>query len=392
MTKAVAKVYCGPAVLRLRNIVSIKKRRTFDSYFEKNKVVYVHRGRTAIRLACDLLDVGANSMILAPSYNCGSEIDALMSSGASVILYKIDKTASIDIKDLERKITNRTKAVYVTHYFGFPHSLENIKKLCKENNLYLIEDCALALFSWHNNRMVGTTGDIAIFSLPKTLPVPDGGILLISKNVAEGKAFSLSEPERLEIFIATIPWVKAALMRRVSLNRALNRLSKICANIKKSDCRDNDRISSQERNDMPEGYYYIDQYSNKDMSSFTRRIIKTFEPNEIKEKRRRNYKLLDAMLEGNPDMAPLYKELPDEVCPLYFPLFVEERDAMVEKLNQQQIDARAWWRGFHKSLPWSEFPDACYLKDKIVALPVHQDLSETAFEYMAKCIKKCSRK
>jgi perosamine synthetase len=383
MTETTPKVYCGPAGLVLRNIVGIKTTNTFGTYFGGSSITYVHKGRTAIRLACDLLGLGPDSEILAPSYNCGSEIDALLTSGASVIIYQIDKTATIDIKDLERKITNRTKAVYVTHYFGFPHSLENIKKVCEKNNLYLIEDCALALFSWHNNKMIGTTGDIAIFSLPKTLPTPDGGILLVNNAVAQGKSFSLSQPERLKIFMATLPLLKAGLIRWLSHTPVLNNLYKIYANIKQSNCTDNGRSSIQVQNDMPQSYYYVDQDSNKNISSFTRQLTKTFEPHEIREKRRRNYRMLSAMLELYPGGTPLYKELPDHVCPLYFPIIVRKRDEVHSKLNNLGIDARAWWKGYHRDLPWKDFPEACFLKDNLLALPINQHLSETDIAYIA---------
>jgi dTDP-4-amino-4,6-dideoxygalactose transaminase len=123
------------------------------------------------------------------------------------------------------------------------------------------------------------------------------------------------------------------------------------------------------------------------MSSFTRQLIKTYAPLEIIFKRRRNYKTLGSLLKNYPGITPLYDELPDQVCPLCYPLLVEDRDAMAKKLSHQSIDARGWWRGFHKMLPWPEFPEACYLKKHLLALPVHQDLTEPAIEYMARCVK-----
>jgi perosamine synthetase len=387
MKLSARKAYCGPAGLELRNIIGIKTRDTIYSCFEGSNVIYVHKGRTAIKIACEFLGIGPDSEVLAPSYNCGSEIDALLSSGTAVILYRVDRGASIDDADLESRITNRTKAIYVTHYFGFPHSLENIKKICTKNNLYLIEDCALALFSRHNNKMIGTTGNIAIFSLPKTLSVPDGGVLLINNIAKQETPLSLSQPKMLNIFLDTLPLLKAGLQRRFAFHQELKRLYEIYTKKGRLDCRENDGPNMQVRNDIPQSYYYIDQYNNKDMSLFTKHLIKTFDPNEVKEKRRRNYKALSSILGRNPGIAPLYKELPDQTCPLNFPIIVDNRDAIVQKLSKKQIDARSWWCGYHNRLKWSEFPDACYLKDKIMTLPVHQSISDNAIEYMAECIE-----
>lgn len=381
------KVYCGHAGLRLRNIAGLKPASDISSFFENYNYFYVHKGRTAIRLACQILDLGPNKEILAPSYNCGSEIDALISSGTAVTLYRIDRTASIDIQDLESKITNQTKAVYVTHYFGFPQPIEHIKSICVKNNLYLIEDCALTLFSCHKNTMMGTAGDIAIFSLPKTLPVPDGGILLINNAAFQKKRFSLTQPKYSDIFIYTLPLLKAALVRWLSLHSPLNRLHRLYGTKTQSNDKEGDISNYNERADMPRSYYYNDGYDKKDMSFVTQRLIKTFEISEIRELRRRNFAILGNMFKRCDGVEPLYKELPVNVCPLNFPLLVEKRDTLVKKLNHKNIDAGAWWRGYHKTLPWSEFPDACYLKNNLMTLPVHQDILEEALRYMATRVK-----
>lgn len=387
MEDSVSIAYCGPPGLGLRNLVGIRAKGNLYSYFEGKNVIYVHKGRTAIKIACDILGLGKNSEVLAPSYNCGSEIDPLLSSGALVVLYRVDKNAAIDIEDLERKITDRTKAIYITHYFGFPHPLEEIKKICVKNNLYLMEDCALALFSWHDNAMMGTMGDIGIFSLPKSLPVPDGGLLLINNAALLGPPLSLSRPKWADIFVATLPSIKATMIRWLSSYSVFNQIYNRYATNKNLDGGNHAKLAIQAQDDMPQSYYYNHKYSNKIMSSFTQCLIKTYRPRDIVLKRRHNYRTLDSLLKNHPGLSPLYNELPDQVCPLCYPLLVEDRDAMAKELSRQSIDARGWWRGFHKMLPWAEFPEASFLKKHLLTLPVHQDLSEAALEYMARCFK-----
>jgi dTDP-4-amino-4,6-dideoxygalactose transaminase len=384
MDNSAYKVHCGPVGLGLSNIVGIKKQNNIYYYFERYNAIYLHRGRTAIRIACELLGLGHGCEILAPSYNCGSEIDALLSSGSSVVLYKVGKNALIDVDDLSSRISSRTKAIYVTHYFGFTHDLDKIINVCIKNNLYLIEDCALSLFSSYNNNSIGIAGDVAVFSLPKTLPVPDGGILLINKN-AKWISRELTQPKLVKILKNIFPLLKSALKRTLIHNISLIELHKVKTNNNGTTCQDMPKVCT--RNEMPTSYYYTNDIDNKDMSHFTRYLIKTYDTNEIIEKRRRNYKVLDAIFSRHPYIMPLYKELPDQVCPLFYPIFLENRDAMVQRLSQQQIDARPWWRGFHKALPWDEFPDACYLKNNIIALPVHQDLDTHEMEYIAKSVQ-----
>jgi hypothetical protein len=235
---------------------------------------------------------------------------------------------------------------------------------------------------------MGTVGDIGIFSLPKSLPLPDGGVLLINNATLQGQPFLLSRPKWADILVATLPSIKAALIRWLSSYPVFNQINDRYATIKHPDGVNHAGLAIQAQKDMPHSYYYSNKYSNKNISSFTRHLIKTYAPMDIVLKRRQNYKTLGALLENYPGITPLYKRLPDQVCPLYYPLLVEERDAMAKKLSDRSIDARAWWRGFHKMLPWPEFPEACYLKKHLLALPIHQDLSEAALEYMARCVKK----
>lgn len=376
-------VYCGPSGIRLHQIVCSRKQNNVLDYFVKRHPVYVHKGRTAIRLACEFLGLGPNAEILAPSYNCGSEIDALLSSGASVALYRITKSASVDLSDIGKRITSRTKAIYVTHYFGFPQDLTIIKNFCNQAGLSLIEDCALALFSSQNGEMIGTMGDVSIFSLPKTLPVPDGGIFLVNDAAEMKSRVDLVQTNLREIILSTLPLLKAAFLRwftdRISYNR-------LCPTPQGWHCPPVNMHPAEKqsiRPGMPSNYYYDEQFSKRGISSLSKRLLERFVPNDIQAKRRKNYKMLDTILKNCPGMEPLFKELPEGICPLFFPVLVEKRDQIVSNLRSRSIDAKAWWKGFHRSFPWNDFPDACYLKDRLLALPVHQDLSDKDIAYVA---------
>lgn len=85
------------------------------------------------------------------------------------------------MEDLGRRIGKRTRAVLCTHYFGFPQALKALRALCDEHSVYLIEDCAHALFSCSGDGYLGTWGDASVFSLRKTLPVPNGGALVLNR-------------------------------------------------------------------------------------------------------------------------------------------------------------------------------------------------------------------
>jgi dTDP-4-amino-4,6-dideoxygalactose transaminase len=70
--------------------------------------------------------------------------------------------------------------------------------------------------------------------------------------------------------------------------------------------------------------------------------------------------------------------LPKGVCPLFFPLLVEsrqEREVIYEALKNMGITSHPWWKTFHPAVNWDEFPDAVYLKECLLGLPIHQDIT-----------------
>src|ERR1019366_1992709 len=83
--------------------------------------------------------------------------------------------AQIDLADLRRRITERTRLIHVFHYFGRPAELGDLASFCRQRNIKLLEDCALSLFSSDTGRL----GDAAIFSFYKTLPTCAGGALVL---------------------------------------------------------------------------------------------------------------------------------------------------------------------------------------------------------------------
>ncbi len=73
-------------------------------------------------------------------------------------------TYAINLKSLKNAISNKTKAIMIAHTLGNPHQIEEVQKIAKENNLWLVEDCCDALGSKFNRKNIGTFGDLATFS------------------------------------------------------------------------------------------------------------------------------------------------------------------------------------------------------------------------------------
>lgn len=76
-------------------------------------------------------------------------------------------------------------------------------------------------------------------------------------------------------------------------------------------------------------------------------------------------------------------DLPDRVCPLEFPVLVDDLRRVSGALHERFILADVWWNHFHPAVPWAEFPDAVYLKEHMLVLPVHQDIEPYHLQKMA---------
>ncbi len=365
--------YCGPLGILGHYFMCANQKENVQSWFANHNVAFVHKGRVAIRHAADLICASNSNEILIPSYNCGSEIDPILKSGCKTIVYRIDKKALVDMQDIEEKISSRTKAVYVTNFFGFSPDIEDLRKLCDLKKLILIEDCALSLFSSHVTKKLGTFGDLAIFSFPKTLPVPDGGALVINKSELEPSKWKMQKPRLTPVLRNLISLSKASVLRALSRRTYKSTNIKIFASKSAAKLAEIDDYTMQK---MPSAYFYDETISNTAISNLTRHMLSNFSPSDIIRLRRDNYlAYLDAFKHID-RIEPLYRKLPPGVCPLLFPVIVPERNSTYTKLTAELIAVAPWWAGYHPDLPWDKYPDACFLKDNVLALPVHQQLNK----------------
>ena len=376
------KQYCGPPSAEFRSFLGKRTKNEMHRYFGKKRIYYTHKARVAIRRACALLGIGKDTEVLAPAYNCGSEIDALVSSTASVVLYRINRAGQIDFDDLERRVTPRTKVVYITHYFGFPQPLAEINNLCMKKGIYLIEDCALSLFSSNGKTQLGSTGDISIYNFPKTLPVPDGGLLVINNADLLSNSWIMSPPPFRPILRKMLPFLKRNVLRASS--RIIPLYSVLWSTLKRTQSfPEIDGEKKTKYPDMPASYYYDEKLNGRRISSITKYMLRRFNVGIIVKKRRENYIRLLGLFSGVREIKPLYEDLPEGVSPLHFPILIKNREWVCRRLNELSIAATSWWAGYHSDLPWDDFIDACFLKDNLLALPIHQQLNEENIKYIA---------
>jgi len=144
--------------------------------------VHAISGRMALASGLKLLGLGKGDRILLPAYHCTALVEPVVWRGITPDFYRVGADTRIDLDDVARRVTPTTRALFAIHYFGFPQPMARLRAFCDERGLLLIEDCAHALFGTEGGRPFGTTGDIAIGSTWKFLPVLDGGLLVSARR------------------------------------------------------------------------------------------------------------------------------------------------------------------------------------------------------------------
>lgn len=163
----------------------------FAKYINIEHAIGVSNGTVALHLALLALGIGKEDEVIVPTFTYIASVNAIHYTGASPIF--VDSLRSnwqIDPKDVEDKITNKTKAIMVVHLYGHPCNMKEIMKIAKKHNLFVIEDCAEAFGSKFEGQHVGTFGDISTFSFygNKTITCGEGGMVVTNDETLYNRA------------------------------------------------------------------------------------------------------------------------------------------------------------------------------------------------------------
>jgi len=136
----------------------------FKKYLGVKYAISFNSGRGALLAILDALNIKEDDEVLLQAFTCNAAVNPILAKGANPVYVDIDESLNLDPEELKKKITSKSKAVIIQHTFGWPANLEEILKITKENNLYLIEDCAHSLGAEYKRKKIGTFGQAAFFS------------------------------------------------------------------------------------------------------------------------------------------------------------------------------------------------------------------------------------
>lgn len=171
-----------------------KFEKAFADYIGTDYAVSVTNGTVALHLALLALGIGSGDEVIVPTFTYIASVNAVKYVGATpVFVDSLKETWQMDPEDVRQKITGRTKAVIAVHLYGHPCDMDRLCAVCKENDLFLIEDCAEAIGSEYKGKKAGAFGDIACFSFfgNKTITTGEGGAVLTNDKTLAERAYKI---------------------------------------------------------------------------------------------------------------------------------------------------------------------------------------------------------
>ncbi len=334
---------------------------TFARQLPIRHAIAVANGTAALHLALICADVSPGDEVIVPSLTFVACANTILTLGARPVF--VDCTSEDDWTfspaDFQRKLTDRTRAIMVVHYAGFPCRMEEILPIARERGLKVIEDCAHALFTSRNGQTCGTFGDLAAFSF------------FSNKNMTTGEGGMVVTPHD-------------------SLN---DRLRKLRSHGMTSLTLDRHQGRAISYDVVEPGYNYrIDEIRSALGLSQLQRLSSNL------GKRREIYKMYNERLKSMEDIRlPFSEHVTDEVGYHIYPILLDQRidrENLIQKMKEDGIQTSIHYPAIHRFSAYAQYKDraACPITDDVAAreltLPFYPGMTEAEVGWVCQSLKK----
>ena len=352
---------------------SLRRTKTYGFSGGRHQRLFFTKGRYALREAYRLSGVKPGTSILIASYHCRTMIDPAVALGADVTLYPVT-TDLTPVWESMDELVNRSsipiKALLLTHFFGFWQDVVAARSFCLRHGLYLIEDCSHAYVHAMNGPAPGDLSDFAVTSPYKFVPCDDGGELFGNRPLSTAGPLIQA---RINSEIRAIVRIFRNARPRGSSSR------------KKTEQNSDPTASNGTDTTLPGNCLsslYDRNQENTAGHRNSRLLIRLCDPEKIANVRRRNYLQLTDLFSNVPQCRPLLPELPNEVVPYMFPLYLETPEKHFAPIKRAYIPTWRW-----DEMARSFCTVAADYRLKLIHLPCHQDLSVEEITWLADTIK-----
>lgn len=181
-------------------LTEFKKTKEFEDQIAKyvgaKYASVVNNGTVSLFCALSVLNIKAGDEVIVPDYTMIASANAIVLAGAKPVFVDIDeKTLCLDLEKTKTAITQKTKAIMLVTINGRFPIMEEFVDLCREKNIFLIEDAAQSLGSKYKGKFLGTFGQIGSFSFSphKIITTGQGGALVTDDEILYGKILKVKD-------------------------------------------------------------------------------------------------------------------------------------------------------------------------------------------------------
>ncbi|HEX3089612.1 MAG TPA: DegT/DnrJ/EryC1/StrS family aminotransferase [Ilumatobacteraceae bacterium] len=204
--------------------------------------VAVNSGTSAIWILLSALGIGPGDEVIVPGFTFVASMSAIVYAGAKPVLAEVDDTFNLDPRDVESRITGKTKAILAVHMLGAPCDLDALSDIANRHGLLLIEDACQGFGGTYHGRRLGSIGVGGAFSfnIYKTITCGDGGMLVTDADDVYERCFALHDqghlPLRRGVEVGQRPYLGLNLrmieLSAAVLNVQLSRLERILSTLR----------------------------------------------------------------------------------------------------------------------------------------------------------------
>ena len=322
-------------------------------YLKVNEVTLCNNGHLALEIGLRALELPKCGEVITTPFTFASTTHAIVNNGLKPVFCDIEMvTYNMDVEKIESLITEKTVAIIPVHVFGNPCDVKKIQEIARKYNLKVFYDAAHAFGVEIDGKWIGTFGDLSMFSLhaTKVFNSIEGGVLTYNNSTLQKKLrlfknFGITGPETVEA---------------VGLNSKMNEFQAAMGIV---------------------NLRYIDEQIEK------RKVI-------ITQRYREDLKEIEGItfIDDLENVKHNYS---------YFPIIIDEkifgktRNQLFEELKEYNIFTRKYfyplitdfdcYREEYKEI---ELPNAKYISDRVLTLPIYGDLDLEIVDYICKAIKK----
>jgi dTDP-4-amino-4,6-dideoxygalactose transaminase len=332
----------------------------FARYLGMKYAFGVSNGTAALHIAHKVLGIKEGDEVIVPSLTFVATANSVLYCGAKPVFADITSLDNFNISpdDILEKITDKTKAITVVHYGGYPCDMKVIVEIAEDHNLRVIEDAAHAPGAEYKGRKCGTIGDVGCFSFfaNKNLVTGEGGMIVTNDD-------SLAEEIRImrSHGMTTLTW-------------------------------DRHKGHAHSYDVVDIGFNYR---INEVASAIGLVQLKKLDENN--KKRRNIVEEYRKQLKAIPDISILFENYKEKSSCHIFPILLAEdiaRNEFIEKLKEKGIQTSIHYPPIHlftyyqKKFGFKEgmLPKTEFVGEHEVTLPLYPGMKEEDVEYIVNCI------